>query len=333
MAEQIGTYTTWARSALAQFAITASDLTPLRHNDNLTFHVAVRDTAKHYLLRIHTPLTESFSSIRQQPAALTSELLWLEALARDTSLTIQEPVRTPQGHLIASVSVPSGERTIYCTLLRWVDGEPLDPGAPDAPLHVERLGYVVAALHAHARSWTPPLDFVRPSYDLAYFRKQMTAFDAGVSAGLITPHDYEALRETTASILALLATIAVDQSSWGLTHTDLHPGNYLLYPHDMRPIDFSLCGFGYLLFDLATVLASHKPALRQPFLNGYLEHRWLSADETRLLEAFCLLTRMGAYVFMLPNPAEQEWLRGRIPRFVAHECRRFQSHEPLLFEM
>jgi hypothetical protein len=44
-----------------------------------------------------------------------------------------------------------------------------------------------------------------------------------------------------------------------------------------------------------------------------------------------LLSRIGAYIFMLPNPAEHEWLTERIARFVARECRPFPRHEPLLF--
>src|SRR5580700_3916322 len=39
------------------------------------------------------------------------------------------------------------------------------------------------------------------------------------------------------------------------------------------------------------------------------------------------LSRMGAYVFMLPNPSDQEWLRERILRFVKNECRLFLQHE------
>ncbi|MGH2518078.1 MAG: phosphotransferase enzyme family protein [Ktedonobacterales bacterium] len=331
MADHMSMYSTWAHSALAQYAIGPSDLTFLRHNDNLTFHVAERDTTQRYLLRIHLPVTESFAGIRQQPAALVSELLWLEALAHDTSLTVQEPVKTTQGNLIATVQ--ASNRNIACTVLRWIDGEPLDPNEADAALHAERLGRVVALLHAHARSWTLPASFLRPSYDLKYFWQYMAAFDTGVSTGIINQHDYEALHETTASILTLLATISVDRDSWGLMHTDLHPGNYLLHRQEVRPIDFSLCGFGYLLFDLATVLAGHPSTLRRPFLNGYARHQRLSENDTRLLEAFCLLSRMGAYVFMLSNPAEWDWLRARIPRFVAHECRLFRCQKSLLFDM
>jgi len=52
-----------------------------------------------------------------------------------------------------------------------------------------------------------------------------------------------------------------------------------------------------------------------------------------LLEASFLLSRIGAYIFMLPNQAEREWLQERIPRFVAQECQLFLSNQSLLFSV
>jgi hypothetical protein len=41
---------------------------------------------------------------------------------------------------------------------------------------------------------------------------------------------------------------------------------------------------------------------------------------------------MGAYLFLLAEPAERAWLRERLPRFVAQDCQRFLQSEPVLLD-
>lgn len=125
--------------------------------------------------------------------------------------------------------------------------------------------------------------------------------------------------------------IATDRGQWGLIHVDLQGSNILTRHGDIRPIDFSLRGFGFFLFDLGTTLPSLKRELRLSFLAGYRVRRHFADATLRLVDAFFLLSRLGAYVFMSANPANHAWLRERIPRFVADECRMFLRGRPLLF--
>jgi hypothetical protein len=39
---------------------------------------------------------------------------------------------------------------------------------------------------------------------------------------------------------------------------------------------------------------------------------------------------LGAYVFLLPDPAHHPWLRERILRFVRQECHGYLRGQPLL---
>jgi hypothetical protein len=97
------------------------------------------------------------------------------------------------------------------------------------------------------------------------------------------------------------------------------------------PIDFSLCGFGFPLFDLGTCLPTIPALLRSIFLESYQQQQMLPLGYSRLIDAFFLLSRMGAYVYLLPDPVQHEWLRERIPRFTAQECQMFLKDAPLLF--
>jgi hypothetical protein len=65
-----------------------------------------------------------------------------------------------------------------------------------------------------------------------------------------------------------------------------------------------------------------------PYLTG---NRNFDDANLQLVDAFFLLSRLGAYVFMLANPSTHAWLQARIPRFVANECQMFLGGQPLLF--
>lgn len=320
-----------ALRALRSYALHAPTLKLLGHHDTVAFHVTSDMTPEGFLLRLHRPVTQSFVGVRQRPDVIMSELLWLEALAHDTDLTIQQPIRNVEGNLVTEIAL--GADSVPCTLLRWVQGDSLLPdGIATAPL-AEELGAVIGQLHQHTATWTLPPGFIRPSYDLAHFRQRTELLLSGVDRGILTPEDYAVMAETTDAILALLAAIPFSPDAWGLIHADLHQGNYVVHHGSVRPIDFSLCGFGYWLYDLGTALLGLKRDLRDAFLNGYERYRSSPSsprDHMRLIDGFCVLSRLGAYVFMLSDPAAHEWLNARIPRFVAHECRRFLNGDSVL---
>jgi hypothetical protein len=58
----------------------------------------------------------------EAPARIRSHHAWLEALARDTDLTVQDPVRNHDGETITTVPGERG-KTYLVSVLRWVKGE------------------------------------------------------------------------------------------------------------------------------------------------------------------------------------------------------------------
>lgn len=321
-------YLAWAAKALRQYDVRAPTLRLLGHHDTVAFRVSSEASAEEFILRLHRPATQSFLGMRQRPDVIASELLWLDALARGTSLTVQQPIRNGDGKLVTEIEL--GADSLPCTLQRWVEGDSLLPDGIATAALAEELGAVVAQLHQHAAAWALPPEFVRPTYDLAYFLQRTEMLQSGVDYGVITPVDYAIMAETTDVILALLAATPRSTTMWGLIHADLHQGNYLVHRGDVRPVDFSLCGFGYWLYDLGTALLGLKHDLRDAFLRGYEQYRPSPREQMRLIDGFCVLSRLGAYVFMLSDPETHEWLKARLPRFAAHECRRFLLGEPVL---
>lgn len=135
--------------ALADYHLDETRVTFIRHHENITFQVIDQKRLEIYLLRLHKPINENFIGIRQQPAAIASELLWLEALHRDTPLIVQQPVRNVKGELVTTLHLEMD--SIPCSLLRWIEGGAFLQDTARAPIIAEALGEVVAQLHDHAR--------------------------------------------------------------------------------------------------------------------------------------------------------------------------------------
>lgn len=327
---QVSDFSTWGYEVLAHYDLKKPALTFIRHNENITFQVIDALSGKKYLLRLHKPITENFASAQQRPVELASELLWLEALHRDTALTVQQPVRNRMEEYVTMI-YPDSDVGMSCTLLHWIEGEPLKQNVT-AEL-VEDLGTVVAQLHEHVTAWSIPAGFVRPTYDSEFFTRQARLLLPGIEAGLLTAREYAIIQALVAATGELLASMEVGRDNWGLIHADLHRGNCLMYQDRIRPIDFSLCGFGHFLLDFGSSLPSFRGELRQSFITGYLRRRKLPENYLRVVEAFCILCRMCSYAFMLPQVSEHERLRTRIAHFVANECQQFLRNEPVLLAM
>lgn len=310
--------------ALSAYEIVSPRVTFLRHNETMAFQIIDTQTGQTYLLRIHVPLTKAFQGERLRPEGIGSELCWLEALTDGTCLVLQRPIRTKEGALVTMIAGEQGD--IPCSLLQWIEAAPF-PAIP-SPEQVRQLGGLIATLHTHARAWSVPEAFTRPIYDLKFHRRQINLLAEGVHDGIIREGDFALIQQT---LELILTTLAEAQEPLMLIHADLWRGNLLASTIAVHAIDFSLCGFGSPLFDLGTCLPGIPAHLRSMLLDAYQQQETLPSTYARLIDAYFLLSRMGAYVYLLSNAAEHEWLKERIPRFVAQECRLFLEGRALLF--
>lgn len=85
-----------------------------------------------------------------------SEMQWLEALRRETSLVVPEPVRTLDGDLVAMI-VPEGSMEAHvCVVLRWVSGTSPEPGL--TLTLTEQIGAFTAEMHRYSERFGPERD-------------------------------------------------------------------------------------------------------------------------------------------------------------------------------
>ncbi len=147
------THEFFARAALPAYG-RAGD-TPLRLlslSENATYLVEDDDPI---VLRVHRPGYHSLEAIR-------SELAWMKALRRETSVLTPELIAARDGTDVVAAEVDGD--VLHVDAVTFVAG----CTAEDDPEAVgfDQLGRLTAVMHEHARNWTFPHAFTRFRWDL-----------------------------------------------------------------------------------------------------------------------------------------------------------------------
>lgn len=287
-----------AQSALDQYGLGDAQLTFITHGENTTFRVDAADPVpgevvdkryveNRYLLRIHRPGYQTAESI-------ASELAWLAALRRETTLAVPEPVPSLQGELLVAAAVPGIPERRTCSLFRWMKGRLCRRHIRLG--HFRALGRLMAQLHHHALHWQPPPGFTRRHWDWEGLFGDEAGFTlSGEEVWALLPRPYDELFVAVASqARQVMAGLGTGAEAFGLIHADLflgEEGNVLFSAGEARPIDFDDCGYGYWVYDLAVSLchwqkAEAWPAIREALLDGYAQIRPLPERQLAHLDLF-----------------------------------------------
>lgn len=307
-----------AEHALGRFVDDAERTEWLGERDNATFKVTAG--GKHYLLKIF-PEADS-------AAAIESELLWLEALSADTRLAVPQPVRSKDGRLIAEWTNESGGRYVVA-MLRWIEGEEL--GRQPTADETRQLSGMMVQLHKHAMGWRVPGGFQRPEYTVDTLFEQCKKLSLLLETDVMSRDDYAIIQETVRLIAETTQQLEKSHRTWGLIHSDLHESNYVINGGLLSPIDFSCCGFGYYLFDIAETLLHLSPDNRKLFLESYSDQGGNQDLNGRMLDSFFLWQVVRGFAFHSTNPDEQQWLSRSIPSFVRNYARKYIEGESPVF--
>ena len=233
------------------------------------------------------------------------------------------------GERLTRFTSAQSEYSIYCSLLRWVEGEHLD-GEPTAQ-QVRQLGMLMAQLHQHSSCWSLPSSFFRPTHDIEQIKSATSQLGVLVESGTISKDDYQVFQKAAAQVQEFISSLQQTRSTWGLIHADLHQGNYLLYGGEVRPIDFSRCGFGFYLYDIGQSVGDIDASLRLYFFEGYTSVRELPADYQSIVEAFFNGATVENFAFLSANPQEREWLSRAVPYVVKNHLHPYLQGETFLF--
>jgi Ser/Thr protein kinase RdoA (MazF antagonist) len=273
-----------AVQALDAYSLADPVLRFVAHGENTTFRVdaTAPDGRDRFLLRVHRPGRHGRDV--DPAAAVGSELAWLAALRADTSVMVPEPLRTIKGNLTTTATPADPPEPRVCSVLRWMDGR-VHAAAP-RPVHLRRLGGVMARLHDHARQWRPPPGFVRIRWDWQTFFGDTMVY-GGLNAADVWDLLPDSLRRRFHRVAGRMEHVMTQLGSSadvvGLIHADLHLDNALFWRDDVRVIDFDDCGFGFWLYDIAVALWELRyrrdyDQFRDALIEGYTRHRPLPGD-------------------------------------------------------
>lgn len=268
-----------AVQALGAYPLADPELRFVAHGENTTFRVdaTTLDGRDRFLLRVHRPARHGRHI--DSAAAISSELDWLTALRADTGLSVPVPFRTIDGNLTTAAASKDVPEPRVCSVLRWMDGRVHTAAA--RPVHLRRLGSVMARLHNHAGQWRIPPGFVRIRWDWETFFGDTMVY-GGINAADVWDLLPDDLRRRFDQVAARMKRVMMQlgdaADNVGLIHADLHLDNALFWRDEVRVIDFDDCGFGYWLYDIAVSLweLRHRndfEHFRAALIEGYAQHR------------------------------------------------------------
>ncbi|WP_100404273.1 phosphotransferase enzyme family protein [Bacillus solitudinis] len=295
-------------------------VTYLGKSDNVTFCIETIDNNK-YLFKHHMGTNEK--------RVIESELLWLEALEANTSLNIQRPVRNINNQLTTNIIDEKTGNHSFWTLQVWIEGKTLDRQPTDVEL--EKLAQLMVTLHGHSVCWIVPETFERPSYNAENLLNSLNQLKQMLPLNIMSSDNYKVLQKTTDKIVKVINSQEKNSDDWGIIHSDIHESNYVFNQGKPFVIDFSSCGFGFYLFDIAETFLHLIPKNREKLITYYQQERNLQRDYIELLEAFFIWAIIRNFAFLSKNVNEHNELSKNIPMVVEKFCRKYLKEERFLF--
>ncbi len=241
---------TLAAVALENYGISKeSPIELMKYRENAVFKVNDKTSGKQYAIRVHRPEYQTEQTIQ-------SELMWMDALR-------QENVRTPSavkgidGNPVQLVSVEGVPEARYCTLINWVQGAPMSDDNPTETF--EQLGTISASCHKQVKKWKLPKEFKRQKWDEEGMFGQNPLWGNFREVEAMEPEQLELLRQAKDHVIKRLKSYGKSPDRFGLIHGDLMAENVFIQEGQPSLIDFDDSGFGWFMYDLATLIALNIP--------------------------------------------------------------------------
>jgi len=288
-----------ARMALTHYPIGDYALEFLAHGENVTFRV-VNTNGETFLLRLHRSVSNVFGQKWLKPEVIRSEGVWLKSLRSGTGLVLQEPIYNRFNDFVTEVKDGDG-RPLLSTLLRWTDGAHLKTYTEE---WAETLGVIVGRMQKFATDWEAPDGFVRRRWDWDRFWSRLSDLQKAVKLGTVSEKQCEFFEVALKRLQLVMNDLEDTADLWGMIHADLHRDNFLIYEDEIRPIDFSLCGFGYYLYEVADTMRYIESEFHLAFVQGYKQHMRLPQNYQQIIEAFFIAGATSNHAFLAHNPMD-----------------------------
>ncbi len=308
-----------ALAALQRYDLDVQRVRLVSNDLNGIFRV---DTTGGQTLALRVCLPEAGHSLQE----IRSEMIWLEALSRDTDLGVPEPVANRDGALVTTVETDGVPEPRHCVVFGWIPGPDL---ADRLTLeNVQKLGALSAQLHVHAETFRPPPGFSIKTADAAFpFGDDVVLFDAA-HGDLVTPGRRELFQRVRERVEGALCELYADRQGLRVVHYDLHHWNVKVLRGKLYALDFEDLMWGYPVQDIAITFYYWQDdpqfgELREAFRRGYTSHSDWPEQVPGQIDTFIAGRGLDLANFVLrdPNP---EW-RLAAPTFLARVENRLRT--------
>jgi len=263
----------------------------------------------------------SFAALRlhrvgyQSAAAIRSELSWMEALA-NAGLSVPAPIFALDKRKV--VELTSGR---LATMVTWVEGAPL--GAAGEPLegnHARQeamfyaVGHAVGQLHNVTDDLSLPGDFDRHAWDEEGLLGENPFWGRFWESPVLENSECTLILDARALAAKKLRRFREGGGDFGLIHADVLRENVFVDRDRVTLIDFDDAGYGFRLYDLATLMSQNEglpnsDALRAAAVQGYRNVRPLPDNALALLPMFIMLRRFASMGWIVPRAGSEDIMR------------------------
>jgi Ser/Thr protein kinase RdoA (MazF antagonist) len=306
-----------AIEALQEYDLDVKKVRLIQNSYNGIFRVDTHVGEK-YVIRINVPGERSREEIH-------SEMMWLDALHRDTDLGIPYPVRTRDGKLLTTVALESVPNERHCVVFSWIPGYNL--ANKMTPENFFKVGQLSAHLHEHAQVFKPLQSFWLKVYDKVFPNKfPVKIYDEGYR-DLISEERLSVFKRAEEKVAIVLSDLFDSDRAAHVIHADLHHGNIKVSRGNLYALDFDDTMIGFPVQDVAISFYYFQqnpgfPELRQAFERGYTSLRNWPEEYPGQIDTLIAGRALVLVNFLLqhPDPRFQQIL----PRFLESEVTRLR---------
>lgn len=298
-----------ALKALEQYDLDVTHVRLITNEFNGIFRVDTTTSDK-YVLRVTLP--EGGHDLD----AVNGEMAWLDALSRDTDLSVPRPLAARNGQLVVEAESAGVPQPRLCAVFGWVPGTNLANHL--TPENVSRLGELSARLHAHAATFKPPVGFTALRFDKVFPFPEPIVLFQDEYRHLFSPERHAIFERAIAWAQEAIDRLQASGEPMRVIHGDLHQWNVRVYRGILSPIDFEDLMWGWPVQDIATTLydfpGPNFQELRAAFRQGYTRHSPWPERCPGEIDAFIAARGVGLVNFSLQDP-DPDW-QAQVPGFV-----------------
>lgn len=295
----------------------------VKYRENAVFSAIRRSDGRKVAVRVHRHGYHSDEALR-------SELLWMQALARD-GIEVPPIVPTADGEIFATVEAPGIPEPRQVDMLEWLAGTPAGSSEEGLAFDAEgavRLffdaGALAARMHDQVAAMDFPGGFIRHAWDEEGLIGADPLWGRFLDLAQLSSEERELLRTACDCAAVDLAAFGKHAGNYGLIHADFVPENLLVEDGRLKLIDFDDGGYGWHMFDLATALYFNldHPAyaeMERALFEGYRSVRRLPDEHGTLLPLFLFL-RSTTYLGWVQTRPETQTARELGPMLIARAC-------------